>query len=293
MDIKLEKKNIRYTTSSYNDYKYYIKNIEKDWKYILDDVHLILPYNKKETIIKNLINLNKKNGYVFKFCNYNNKNILIDYNNGIKLKKIKGYIKYICYIENEYNFLNSLYNSNKYDDDLNNDSAVIIMPYYTYNMYNYEWTSSNLQDFINCLKQIILSHYVAYYKYNIINIDLNVNNVLLNILNKKKSISYCYDENNINYNIKNCNIEIKIVDFMNSITVNDVNNKTNYLYFYDAILNIFKHYIDDKYKNIINIHKICDYLKDCINKDENPLNILNKLLHMIDEILYINNNFYI
>jgi hypothetical protein len=292
MEIKLEKINIRYTTTSYNDYKYYIKNIDKDWNFILDGVHLILPYNKNKTIIKKLID-NNKNGLVFKFCNFNNKNILTDYNNGKKLEKIKGYIKYICYIENEYNFLNSLHNYNKYDDDLNNDCGIIIMPYYEYNMYNYEWNSSNLHDFINCLKQIILSHYVAYYKYNIINIDLNVNNVLLNKLSRKKNIEYHYDDYNINYIVNNCNLEIKIVDFFNSITVNNTNNKVNYYQFYNSLLNIFKHYIDDKYKNFININKIYDYINNIMNTDDNPMNNLKELLQMTETILYINNYYYI
>ena len=293
MEIKLNKKNIKYTTGGYIDYKYHIKNIENTWENILNEVHLFLPYNKKFSIVDKLNNLkNKKDGVVLKFSSYNNKNIIDDYNNGKKLEKLKGYIKYICYVENEYNFLNSLYINNKYDDELNNDTGIIIMPYYNYNMANYDWNSSNILDFINCLKQIVLSHYIAYYKLNIINVDLNVYNVLLNVLKLKKNIDYNYDDCNINYIIKKCKIEININDFQNSINIIDINNKENYIHLYYSLINIFTYYIEnenDKYKNFININDIHDYLNNIIynNSYENPMNILKYLLELIDKILYI------
>lgn len=248
-----------------SSFKYYIKYIDNEWSDIFNNIN-IFKHNNKYLIIKTLnSNKIKKEGVILKF----HKDNLEDYEIGKKLEKLHGFIKYICYIKYDKDFLSLLYD----DIKLNyNNYDIIIMPYYNYTIASYEWNNDN--DFINCLKQIVLSYHKAYFEENILIIDLHVHNILLDIKSNKKNVRY--DLFDMVFNITDNKIDIKICDYENSKIIYDINN--NYILFYNILIDIFNYFKDDYY-NIINI---INYINENKCKKIVPCIMLNDIINMIN-----------
>lgn len=252
-----------------SSFKYHITEIDNKWSDILNNINF-LPY--KKNIILKILNSSttKKYGIILKLCKYD---LYDDYDFNTKLIDIHGFIKYVCYIKNNKDFLSLLYNNSNINYD---NYDIIIMPYYHYNISNYKWCC--IIDIINCLKQIILSSYKAYFEKNILLVDLNIYNILLDINNKKKTI--VYNVFNTDFYIEKNLIDIKIVDFDNCKYITDIHNKSNYIFFYNGIVDVLKYF--EKYYNILNI---INYINDNINDNSiDPYNILINIIKMLDNI---------
>lgn len=269
-------------------YKYYINEIETDWKDILEDDNIrnIKPYNTYN-VCKSLSSIRyNKEGLVLKLGTWDNNIIFNDYNIGKELEKINGFIKYICYMECEDNILNLFLEHKLYSDFTNSDSSIIITPYYKYNINNYKWNYDNTYDLRNCIKQIILSYYSAYYNLKIVFNNSNINNILINILKRKKDIVYNILDNDIK--IKNCFIEIVINDFENCEKINNINNKYYYNVIYCNLISIIDQFNNSK---IINLDNVKNYLSNLLNNLPEPINTIKDLFDTIDNINILNEDY--
>lgn len=144
------------------------------------------------------------NGFIIKLHNWDFDNLKLEYNISYKLKNIINFNKYLCYFEYELNFIN--YMINICDNDLYNESSIILMHNYNYDCISY------IEDYYinNIYTQIILALYSAYYTYNIYFENININLVFI-IKNRAKK-KYKYIINNKSIYLNNCKYKIIISD---------------------------------------------------------------------------------
>ena len=274
-----------------NSSKYYISCSDKitkktptteGWIKILKSLKLTHDYDKSR-ILLSLLNSHKK--IIVKISDTND--IKKEYDFGILLQKIKGFVKYYCYFECNDDF-------RKYPSDEKNtlcngngsSMKIILMPYFELgSIASYNWNNTNIHILQSCLKHSVLSILNAFFTLHIIHGDFHAGNVVLKVTKQKELI---YEDIKVLTN----GIRPWIMDFENSSFANydTVYNKMITLnnFYYDIIkfFSTLPTYI--KNINFITLQPIIAYISQLHLKG----NILNKnyihtIINLIDSIRLI------
>ena len=167
-------------------------------------------------------------GFIIKLHNWDNNNLINEYNLSQKLKNIINFNNYLCYFEYELNFIN--YILDKSDDDLYNDSSIVFM--HNYHNHNISYISENYIN--NIYIQFVLALYSAFYNYNVYFNSINID--LIYIVKNYRKRKYKYFINNKNIILNDCKYKLIISD------ISDFNILDNTLSYNidDNILNMVK-----------------------------------------------------
>lgn len=244
--------------------EYLLTNIKRRWTDIINNRE----YKKfliNEEFYKSIL---IKNNLIIKLSKWDNNILKEEYNNMIKLNKISNFIKYLFYIEKKEDFIDYLYNNDELKEQNN---SIIIKPYYNKKLIN-NITELYNDDLLLCIRQIILAYYDAYINHNIIFLDININEIYIKKYKNPKKIEYNIDNK---LYIITTSYEI-IIDNISNIIIDKISNiKKKYKLFNISLVNILtklEHY-NIKFKSFLHY---CD-----VFTNDNPLNNLNTLLHMI------------
>lgn len=289
MDIKKLNKEIGSSTRNPNSSKYYISCQEKitpnteGWIKIIKSLKIV-DDNDKSTVLLSV--LDKHTDIIVKISDSNLKK---EYEYGELLKKIKGFVKYICFFECNDNFRN--YPGKKTDlcKGVGKSMKIIVMPYFKLgSLASYKWDSTNIKLFHTCLKHSLLSILMAFNKLNIIHGDFHPANVVLKET-KQKELSYDIPTIGLLEHIPTYGIRTWVMDFENSSIADFSNNynkmKTLNDFYYDLskFFTLLKGFI--KNLNFITIQPIIHYIS-AIHIKSNLLTLknINDILDLIDNI---------
>ncbi len=180
---------------------------------------------------------------------------------GLKLYRTSpGFIKYICHFS-----CNDDYRKYKEVDKVSSlcygkgdTMNVLVLPYYELgSVRDYDWTDKT-HILIQCMKQIILSYFQSFLATGFYHNDIHLANVLLKPTTKE-FIEYSID--GVEYKEPTYNMSIVIIDFENSIIIED---KTNVNYVYMSIFQLmtdfmismrFKHLYTSSIINVSDLAK--------------------------------------
>ena len=184
-----------------------------------------------------------------------------EYDLGLKLYRTSpGFIKYICYFS-----CNDDYRKYKEVDKVSSlcygkgdTMNVLVLPYYELgSVRDYDWTGKT-HILIQCMKQIILSYFQSFLATGFYHNDIHLANVLIKPTTKE-FIEYSID--GVEYKEPTYNMSIVIIDFENSIIIED---KTNVNYVYMSIFQLmtdfmismrFKHLYTSSIINVVDLAK--------------------------------------
>jgi hypothetical protein len=214
-------------------------------------------------------------------------NIVREYEMAKKLYKIKGFVKFICYLECNDNFLN--YPNEKRNFLCNGNGSqmkIIIMPYFEMGCIGfYSWTNDNIKTLRTSIKHAILS-YITAFTYGYLHGDFHPANVLLK-KTKQTSIDYLFDGIGEIKNIETNGIRTWIMDFENTRSITKENQR-DVMDFYFDIQKFFILLQDQRF--IKNIDKTTTLsVMQVIHKYMNSLiypnmSFIITILHSIDKI---------
>jgi hypothetical protein len=222
---------------------------------------------------KNILDilLHQHNGIIIKLSTWDSPILKHDYIISKKIKNV-NFVKHYCYFEYEEDIFKFLC-SDKYDEDIYNETAIIISPYYK-NIT--EVLNSELNAVI--IKQIILALYSALFVHYIEFKKIDIHNIYVESTNKPFTIRYKIGDNSLN--IKTNHI-VKIDAFSTSEIVY-IHEKHNYKQLYINIIDILEQFNSNELSNLIN------FVKDFIGNTENivnPIRILHGILFHLDSKL--------
>lgn len=207
----------------------------------------------------------QNDGIIMKLSSWNISVLKDEFLQVTKLKH-ENFIEPICYFEYEEDIINFLCNHED-DVDTNDESAVIIMPYYQ----NILKTDLNQQSLNTCIKQIVLALYTLLFVYGVNLTHIDLNNVYIHNVNKPVKLKYKLADSTFcirsNYIVK--------LDVGTSKKT-DIQDIKSYYGLYKNIEYILKH---------MNIHETANFLRDFECKSDriiHPLKIINTLLSQID-----------
>jgi len=236
-------KNIIENNTSVN--YFILTNISKEKLYYFTkntDLRFLKYYSKNlyKLLLKSFIS-----GFIIKLHYWDNNNLINEYNLSHKLKNIINFNNYLCYFEYELNFINFIFD--KPDDDLYNDSSIVLM--HNYDNYNISYISENHIN--NIYTQLVLALYSAFYNHNVCFNNINID--LLHIVKNNRKKIYKYFINNKNIYLNDCKYKLIISD------ISDFN----------ILDNIFSYNIDDNIlnniKNLTLFNKTFKFTKKNLN----------------------------
>jgi|LakMenE01Jun11ns_1017448.scaffolds.fasta_scaffold9959347_13 hypothetical protein len=221
---------------------------------------------------KNILNIltNDRNGVMLKISTWNHPILKHDYFMSKKIKNI-NFVQHHCYFEYEEDIIKFLC-AHEYDkdiEDINNDSAVILSPYY----------SSILHIPLNSsiVKQIILSLYTALFTYYIQFQKIDINNIYVEKTDKIVGIHYKLE----NPQYVNTNHVVKIDEFSNSEMLYK-HEQHNFKQLYTNIVSILEQF---KSNHLINVIEFVKDFNTTTNHVVHPMKILHGILFQIDSSL--------
>jgi serine/threonine protein kinase len=275
--------------------KYYISNCQnritentttsEPWLKIIKSLRLPLHEYDKSRIL--LSNLEKYGEVVIKIGD--SSNIFNEYTISLKLNKIKGFVKYICYFECNDNFIKyPSDNKNTLCDGPGSKMKVLIMPYFSLgSLANYCFNDTNIALLRTLLKHTLISYITALYRFKIIHGDFHPGNILLKTT-KQTAISYDIPEIGFTTTISTNGIRPWIMDFENSYVgnINELQNLQNIYFDLKKLffnLHIFIKNIDTNTTNSIEMYFNLLQKKTELISAQN----LDKILALIDNITFL------
>lgn len=117
-----------------------------------------------------------------------NSDIENEYQMSMKLKNIKGFVKFVCYFTCEDNFLEFFEGKRKNICKTLNDGKmkVIIMPYFPLgSIVSYKWNNQNVHILHSSLYLACIAYIDAYIENNFVHGDFHAGNLLLKKTNQK------------------------------------------------------------------------------------------------------------
>lgn len=213
--------------------------------------------------------------------------IVREYEMAKKLYKLKGFVKFICYLECNDNFLNFPNEKRNYLCNGNGSQMkIIIMPYFEMGCIGfYSWTKENVKTLRTCTKHAFLS-YITAFTNGYLHGDFHPGNVLLK-KTKQTTIDYLFEGIGEITNIETNGIRTWIMDFENTRHITK-DNKKDIMDFYFDIQKFFILLQDHRFIN--NIDKTTTMsLMQIINQYMNSLIYPNMdfiigIIHSIDKI---------
>jgi len=162
-----------------------------------------------------------------------NENIIREYEMAKKLYKLKGFVKFICFLECNDNFLNYPNKNRNYLCNGNGSQMkIIIMPYYEMGCIGfYSWTNDNIKTLRTCIKHALLS-YINAFTNGYLHGDFHPGNILLKTT-KQTSIDYLFEGIGEVKNIETNGIRSWIMDFENTRHITKDNKKDIMDFYFD------------------------------------------------------------
>ena len=289
MNISLLKKDNISLSRNTNSNKYYISCEEKitkktpttsGWIKIIESLKITHDYDKSRVL---LALLDKHTHIIVKLSD--SSDLHNEYMYGERLKKIKGFVKYICYFECNDDFRKNV-SETTLCKGVGNSMKIIVMPYFKLgSIASYKWDS--IETLHSCLKHSILSILQAFFTLHIIHGDFHPGNVVLKET-KLKELSYNIPTIGV-INVPIYKIRPWIMDFENSsIATFDTpyNKMVSLNNFYQDFSKFFL-FLSTFIKNInfLTIQPIIHYIS-IIHMKGNMLNEIDihKILEFIDSI---------
>lgn len=253
------------------------------WLHIIKTLKLPLQDYDKSRILLGILEKNKD--IVVKIGD--DENILKEYEMSKKLYKLKGFVKFICYLECNDNFLNYPNEKRNYLCNGNGSQMkIIIMPYFEMGCIGfYSWTNNNINLLRTCIKHAFLS-YITAFTNGYLHGDFHLGNVLLK-KTKQLSIDYLFEGIGEITNIETNGIRTWIMDFENTRPITKENKKDTMDFYFD-IQKFFILLQDHRFIN--NIDKTTTLsLMQIINQYMNSITYPNMdfiggIIHSIDKI---------
>jgi hypothetical protein len=213
---------------------------------------------------------NGANDIMLKISTWNHPILKHDYVMSNKIKNI-NFVQHYCYFEYEEDIIKFLC-AHEYEEkieDINNESAIILSPYYI--------SVLDIPLHSSIVKQIILSLYTALFTYYIQFKKIHINNIYVE--NKHKIVGIHYKLENPQY--VNTNYIVKIDEYSNSELVYK-HEKHNFKQLYTNVVSILEQFKSNDLMNAI------EFVKDFNTTTEHtvhPLKILHGILFQIDSSL--------
>jgi len=228
---------------------------------------------------KNILDILMKenNGIIMKLSTWDSPILKHDYVISNKVKNI-NFVRHYCYFEYEEDIIKFLC-ADEYDediDDIYNDSAIILTPYYKEIQY-YMNDKKNIDSII--IKQIILALYSALFTDNIEFKKIDINNIYLEFVDKPFTIHYKLGENSLSMKT---NKIVKIDAFSNSEIVY-THEKHNFKQLYINIISILEQFNLDELSNVIDF--VQDFNGITTENIVHPIRILHGILFNVDSKL--------
>lgn len=192
---------IRSIRSSYDIdiklFQVYVRDQSK-WQKLLaqDDLRF---FKHKKNLVKELkATVKRQHAILLKMSHWNSSKLSNDYHLSQQVTH-PNFVKHLCYFEYEEDIVHLLMsNSPTLPEDINEENAVILSPYYP-KILDVLKKDMNITDIV---LQIVLSLYVALSKYNINYTSITIDNVYLETLPKKQKIDYEHHKIQTKYVIK-------------------------------------------------------------------------------------------
>ena len=199
------------------------------WLHIIKTLKLPLQDYDKSRILLGILEKNKD--IVVKIGD--DENILKEYEMSKNLYKLKGFVKFICYLECNDNFLNYPNEKRNYLCNGNGSQMkIIIMPYFEMGCIGfYSWTNENVKTLRTCIKHAFLS-YITAFTNGYLHGDFHPGNVLLK-KTKQLSIDYLFEGIGEINNIETNGIRTWIMDFENTRPITKENKKDTMDFYFD------------------------------------------------------------
>jgi len=122
--------------------------------------------------------LEKKNEIVIKISSSNT--LRKEYEYGILLKTLPGFMKYITYFECEDDYKRYPGSKDYLCESEGTSMAVLVMPYVkSGSMYDFQWSKDNFNLLKSCIKQAMLSMMLSFNKLKFIHNDTHTKNIML------------------------------------------------------------------------------------------------------------------
>ena len=171
-----------------------------------------------------------------------------EYDLGLKLYRTSpGFIKYICHFScnDDYRKYKEVDKGSSLCYGKGDTMNVLVLPYYELgSVRDYDWTGKT-HILIQCMKQIILSYFQSFLATGFYHNDIHLANVLIKPTTKE-FIEYSID--GVQYKEPTYNMTIAIIDFENSIIIED---KTNLSSLYLSVSQIISDFmLSMKFKHL-------------------------------------------
>ena len=277
------------TTNPSND-KYFISMCQqhvtdddpttKDWLTVSKTLKLTNEYDKSRVLLGVL----QDRDVVVKIGDdYNIKNEF-EIGRVLRIKQVKGFIKFICFFECNDNF--TKYHGKQRGMPLCNGKGssmkIIVMPNYPMkSMGSYDWVSWQLNTFKSCCKQVMFISFVNFHLHGFIHGDLHLNNVLL----KKKKANMEYVVENERFVVKRYGVGVVLMDFENARFGNPKSANDVQDFYYDIHkFFMFIHTILQKSEININRVSLNEVIRSTSVRNDFEFNQIKNIMTAIDLI---------
>jgi hypothetical protein len=255
--------------------KYYI-SCSSDVISTIKSRELIDVNNRDVTIIKAVLDNYKqfKNKYIVVKLGSSNQTIKKEYDTGVKLKDIPGFIKYICLFE----CLDDSHVTRTTDICTSGISKhVIIAPYIKNgNIREAKWRE--FYKLKSLLKQCVLSLLYAYNQFGFVHNDLHFDNILFTNTTKTK-IDYK------GHSVESYGVKVVMIDFDMSFIGLKTDDMGSMLLFWRNLENLFVRLQTDFKHITTDITELNKYVVNATKTIPNPNKAIN-LLDIIDRLVF-------
>nr|QOI90465.1 hypothetical protein HWQ62_00329 [Pyramimonas orientalis virus] len=262
------------------DTKYYI-NCSSSVVSKITSKELIAINDRDVTIIKAVLDSYQhfQNKHIVVKLGLSHQTVKKEYDIGVKLKNIPGYIKYICLFE----CLDSTHKTTDICTDKDPNKHVIIAPYIKNGSVR-ETNWKNYNKLKSILKQCVLSLLYAYNQFGFVHNDLHLDNILF--CNTTKTNIDFKEHSIVSHGVKTV-----LIDFDMSFIGLKTDDHGSMLLFWRNLENFFVRLQTDFKYITTDMNELNNYIVNAIRTIQHP-NHSTDLLNIIDRLIFTEKQTY-